>query len=35
MLNNMPGIALEEYYWDAELAGHFPAGENKSMSRTC
>jgi predicted TIM-barrel fold metal-dependent hydrolase len=30
MLNNMPVIALEEHYWDAELAGHFPAGENKS-----
>jgi predicted TIM-barrel fold metal-dependent hydrolase len=30
MLNNTPVIALEEHYWDSEMAGHFPAGENKS-----
>jgi predicted TIM-barrel fold metal-dependent hydrolase len=30
MLNGTPVIALEEHYWDAEMAGHFPAGENKS-----
>jgi 2,3-dihydroxybenzoate decarboxylase len=30
MLNKTPVIALEEHYWDAEMAGHFPAGENKS-----
>ena len=30
MLDNMPVIALEEHYWDAEMAAHFPAGENKS-----
>jgi predicted TIM-barrel fold metal-dependent hydrolase len=30
MLNNTPVIALEEHYWDAEMAAHFPAGENKS-----
>jgi 2,3-dihydroxybenzoate decarboxylase len=23
-------IALEEHYWDSELVGHFPAGEDKS-----
>jgi 2,3-dihydroxybenzoate decarboxylase len=30
MLNNTPVIALEEHYWDAEMAGYFPAGENRS-----
>ena len=30
MLNNMPVIALEEHYWDAEMVSHFPSGENKS-----
>ena len=30
MPNKTPVIALEEHYWDAEMAGHFPAGENKS-----
>ncbi len=30
MLDNAPVIALEEHYWDAEMAAHFPAGENKS-----
>lgn len=30
MLNGTPVIALEEHYWDAEMAGYFPAGENKS-----
>jgi len=30
MLNNAPVIALEEHYWDAEMAAQFPAGENKS-----
>jgi predicted TIM-barrel fold metal-dependent hydrolase len=30
MLNGTPVIALEEHYWDAEMAGHFPTGENKS-----
>jgi predicted TIM-barrel fold metal-dependent hydrolase len=30
MLNKTPVIALEEHYWDAEMAGHFPAGEDKS-----
>jgi 2,3-dihydroxybenzoate decarboxylase len=30
MHNNAPVIAIEEHYWDAELAKHFPNGENKS-----
>jgi predicted TIM-barrel fold metal-dependent hydrolase len=30
MLNNTLVVALEEHYWDAEMAGYFPAGENKS-----
>jgi predicted TIM-barrel fold metal-dependent hydrolase len=30
MLNDTPVIALEEHYWDAEMAGYFPAGENRS-----
>jgi predicted TIM-barrel fold metal-dependent hydrolase len=30
MLNNTPVIALEEHYWDAEMAAQFPVGENKS-----
>jgi predicted TIM-barrel fold metal-dependent hydrolase len=30
MLNKTPVIALEEHYWDAEMAGHSPAGEDKS-----
>lgn len=30
MHNNVPVIAIEEHYWDAELAKHFPSGENKS-----
>ena len=30
MLGNTPVIALEEHYWDAEMAAHFPPGENKS-----
>jgi predicted TIM-barrel fold metal-dependent hydrolase len=30
MLNGTPVVALEEHYWDAEMARHFPAGENKS-----
>lgn len=29
MHNNAPVIAIEEHYWDAELAKHFPNGENK------
>lgn len=30
MFNNTPVIAIEEHYWDPEMARHFPAGENKS-----
>lgn len=30
MHNNAPVVAIEEHYWDAELAKHFPNGENKS-----
>src|ERR1700755_327346 len=30
MFNNTPVIAIEELYWDPEMAKHFPAGENKS-----
>jgi hypothetical protein len=29
-LNNTQVIALEEHYWDAEMASRFPAGEDKS-----
>ncbi len=30
MHNNVPVVAIEEHYWDPELAKHFPSGENKS-----
>lgn len=30
MFNNTPVIAIEEHYWDPEMAKHFPAGESKS-----
>src|ERR1700754_3306800 len=30
MFNNTPVIAIEEHYWDPEMARHFPAGENNS-----
>ena len=30
MLNDTQVIALEEHYWDAEMASHFPPGEDKS-----
>jgi predicted TIM-barrel fold metal-dependent hydrolase len=30
MLNNTRVIALEEHYWDAEMASRFPPGEDKS-----
>lgn len=30
MLNNMQVIALEEHYWDDEMALHFPPGEDRS-----
>lgn len=30
MLQDIPIIAIEEHYWDSELAAHFPHGENKS-----
>ena len=30
MFDNTPVIAIEEHYWDPEMAKHFPAGENKS-----
>jgi predicted TIM-barrel fold metal-dependent hydrolase len=30
MLNQTPVIAIEEHYWDFEMARHFPPGENKS-----
>jgi predicted TIM-barrel fold metal-dependent hydrolase len=30
MLNGTPVIAIEEHYWDPEMAKHFPLGESKS-----
>ncbi|WP_454631895.1 amidohydrolase family protein [Bradyrhizobium cenepequi] len=30
MFDNTPVIAIEEHYWDPEMARLFPAGENKS-----
>jgi 2,3-dihydroxybenzoate decarboxylase len=30
MLDQTPMIAIEEHYWDSEMARHFPPGENKS-----
>ncbi|MCA1454272.1 amidohydrolase [Bradyrhizobium sp. BRP22] len=30
MFDNTRVIAIEEHYWDPEMAGAFPAGENKS-----
>ena len=30
MLDQTPVIAIEEHYWDFEMARHFPPGENKS-----
>lgn len=29
-MSKQPVIALEEHYWDAEMASHFPPGESKS-----
>ncbi|HEY0219397.1 MAG TPA: amidohydrolase family protein [Afipia sp.] len=30
MYKGAPVIAIEEHYWDSEMANHFPPGENKS-----